>query len=136
MFRPTVSRSAGDPEQVSAGAGVGYFHLVWNKGEGLSRNVIGGPSTFTNAIASAFHDRLQLQAAVTEVVRRKQSVVVRYTQNGTPHELEARHAVLATPAPITRQIAVDIDEGVGAALDRIVYGPYVSAAMLTNETGR
>jgi oxygen-dependent protoporphyrinogen oxidase len=31
---------------------------------------------------------------------------------------------------------VDIDDDVGAALDRIVYGPYVSAAVLTNETGR
>src|SRR4051794_31506694 len=39
LFRPTISRSAGDPEQVSAGAGIGYFHLVWNKTGGLSRNI-------------------------------------------------------------------------------------------------
>ncbi|HZC28149.1 MAG TPA: FAD-dependent oxidoreductase, partial [Gaiellaceae bacterium] len=32
LFRPTVSRSAADPEELSAGAGVGYFHLVWDRG--------------------------------------------------------------------------------------------------------
>lgn len=136
MFRPTVSRSAGDPEQISAGAGIGYFHLVWNKGEGLSRNIIGGPSTFTSAIASILGDALQLRSSVSEVVRRRRSVVVRYTQDGADHELEARYTVLATPAPITLRIAVDIDDEVGAALGRIVYGPMVSAAILTNETGR
>jgi oxygen-dependent protoporphyrinogen oxidase len=136
MFRPTVSRSAGDPEQISAGAGIAYFHLVWNKGEGLSRNVIGGSSTFTDAIAATLGHALHLRAAAAEVVRGRRSVVVRYTQDGKAHELEARHAILATPAPVTRQIAVDIDDEVGAALDRIVYGPYVSAAILTNESAR
>jgi oxygen-dependent protoporphyrinogen oxidase len=134
MFRPTVSRSAGDPEQISAGAGVGYFLLAWNKGEGLSRNILGGSSTITNAIASRLGDVIQMRASADEVVRRKDSVVVRYTQDGAAHELEARCAVLATPAPITRRIAVDIDDEVGSALDHIVYGPYVSAAFLTNET--
>src|SRR5581483_12122417 len=42
MFRPTVTRSAGSPEQVSAGAGVGYFRLVWDRKSGLSRNILGG----------------------------------------------------------------------------------------------
>ena len=39
FFKPTVSRSSGDPEQIAAGAGVGYFNLVWSKGdgEGLTR---------------------------------------------------------------------------------------------------
>src|SRR5699024_6801763 len=39
IFRPTVSRSSGEPEDISAGAGIGYFHLVWDKSTGLSRNV-------------------------------------------------------------------------------------------------
>ncbi len=51
LFRPTVSRSAGDPEQVSAGAGFGYFHLVWDRSGGLSRNIVGGPSTLTETLA-------------------------------------------------------------------------------------
>lgn len=34
IFRPTVSRSTGEPEQISAGAGIGYFHMIWNKKAG------------------------------------------------------------------------------------------------------
>ena len=41
FFRPTVSRSSGDPEEISAGAGVGYFLLVWDKSSGLARNIVG-----------------------------------------------------------------------------------------------
>lgn len=41
---------------------------------------------------------------------------------------------MATPAPITRKIAVNIDKDVSNALKQIVYGPHVSAAFLTNET--
>lgn len=45
FFRPTVSRSSGDPEEISAGAGVGYFLLVWDKSSGLARNIVGGAAT-------------------------------------------------------------------------------------------
>ena len=138
LFRPTVSRSAGDPEQVAAGAGVGYFNLVWSKndgGEGLTRNILGGPSTLTETIAAILGERVQRGAEVQEVVQtNRNSVIVRYVQNGEFREEEARYAILATPAPITRKIAVDLDPEVGEALDKIVYGPYVSAAFLTNET--
>lgn len=137
LFRPTVSRSAGEPEQVSAGAGVGYFNLVWTKGDGagLTRNIVGGPSTLTETIAASLGERVQLGAEVNEVFHKANSVVVRYTQNGVAREEEARYAILATPAPITRKIAVDIDPKMREALEKIVYGPYVSAAFLTNETG-
>ena len=53
MFRPTVTRSAGDPHEISAGAGIGYFSLVWNIGQGLNRNIVGGPSTLTESLAVA-----------------------------------------------------------------------------------
>ncbi|TYS24247.1 FAD-dependent oxidoreductase [Bacillus subtilis] len=134
IFRPTVSRSTGDPEQISAGSGVGYFHMIWNKSEGLSRNIIGGPSTLTSTIAAHLGERVLLSAKVKEVFHKEESIIVRYIQNGVMHEEEARYAILATPAPITRKIAVDIDPQIGEALDQIVYGPHVSAAFLTNET--
>jgi oxygen-dependent protoporphyrinogen oxidase len=76
-----------------------------------------------------------LGATVQEVVQKSDSVVVRYTQDGVEHEVTARYAVLATPAPITRRIAVNLPAHTAEALDQIVYGPYVSAAFLTDETG-
>jgi oxygen-dependent protoporphyrinogen oxidase len=43
LFRPTVTRSAADPHEISAGAGIGYFSLVWNIGQGLNRGHRGRP---------------------------------------------------------------------------------------------
>jgi protoporphyrinogen/coproporphyrinogen III oxidase len=135
IFRPTVSRSTGSPETMTAGAGVGYFHTVWNKDDGLGRNIVGGPSTLTDTIATTLGERVQLNAIVSEVIQKEDSVVVRYTQKGVFHEEEARYAVLATPPQITRKIAKNLDPEIANAIDQVKFGPHVSAAFLTNETG-
>ncbi|MGW2328342.1 protoporphyrinogen/coproporphyrinogen oxidase [Streptomyces sp. NPDC001700] len=136
LFKPTVTRSSADIDQLSAGAGVGYFSLVWNIGAGLSQSILGGPSTLTEGIAAALSDRVRRNAAVDEIVQKKGSVVVRYRQDGAAQEVEARCVVLATPATVSHRIAVDLDRDVREALSKIVYGPYVSAAFLTDETER
>jgi len=136
LFKPTVSRSAADLDEIAAGAGVGYFSLVWNIGAGLGRNIAGGPATITETIAAALGDKVQLGASVVEVVNRDSSVVVRYTQDGEDREVEARSVVLATPATVSHRVAVDLPAQTRDALSKVVYGPYVSAAFLTNETTR
>lgn len=136
LFKPTVTRSAADIDQLSAGAGVGYFSLVWNIGAGLSESIVGGPSTLTESIAAALSDRVRLNATVDEIVQKTDSAVVRYRENGVEKEVEARCVVLATPATVSHRIAVDLDREVREALSKIVYGPYVSAAFLTDETER
>lgn len=136
LFEPTVTRSSGDIDQLSAGAGVGYFSLVWNIGGGLSRSIVGGPATLTESVAAALGERVQRDSPVDEVVHKKDSVVVRYREQGEPREVEARCVVLATPATVAHRVAVDLEPEVRAALAQIVYGPYVSAAFLTNETNR
>ena len=135
LFRPTVTRSAADPDELAAGAGIGYFSLVWNIGQGLNRGIVGGPSTLTQGIAAALGDRIRLDSPVQEIVHRRNSVVVRYHENGVDQEVEARYVVLATPATVAHQVAVDLPEDVRGALGKIVYGPYVAAAFLTDETG-
>ena len=134
LFKPTVTRSAADIDQISAGAGVGYFSLVWNNGGGLSQSILGGPSTLTEGIAAALSDRVRLNATVDEIVQKNGSVVVRYRQDEVEKEIEARCVVLATPATVSHRVAVDLDSDVREALSKIVYGPYVSAAFLTDET--
>lgn len=135
LFRPTITRSTGDLHEISAGAGIGYFHLVWSKEEGLSRNILGGPSTLTNTIAESLAERAQINAVVKEVYQKVDSVIVRYTKDGQDHEVAAKHVVLATPAPVTKKIAMNLDNDLKDALGKIIYGPYVSAAFLTDETG-
>ena len=52
MFRCTLTRSSGDPEELAAGYGIGYFNLVWDRSSGLSRGIVGGPSTITERLAA------------------------------------------------------------------------------------
>lgn len=134
LFRPTVTRSAGDPEEISAGAGIGYFSLVWNIGQGLSRSIAGGPSTLTESIAASQRDRIELGAQVQELTQHRDHVVVRYTQDGVDREVKARTAVMATPAVTSHKIGVDLRPDLREALGKVKYGSYVAAAFLTNET--
>lgn len=134
LFRPTVTRSAGDPEELSAGAGIGYFSLVWNIGQGLSRSILGGPSTLTETIASSLNGRVRSDVEVHEVVHHPDHVVIRCTDEGRETEIRARAVVLATPADVAHRIGVDLPQETREALQQVRYGPYVSAAFLTGET--
>lgn len=136
LFKPTVTRSSAEMHEIAAGAGVGYFNLVWNIGAGLSHSIVGGPSTLTEGIAAALGPRVELGARVVEVVNKRDSVLVRYHQNGVDREIEARSVVLATTASVSRRVGVDLDQEVREALSQIRFGPFVSAAFLTDETER
>lgn len=134
LFKPTVTRSAADLDEIAAGAGVGYFSLVWGIGGGLTNAIVGGSSTLTETVAAGLGDSLQLGATVHEVVHNDDSVTVRWSQDGQDHEVEARYVVMAAPATVAHRITKNLDRDVHDALGRIVYGPYVSAAFLTDET--
>src|SRR5262249_22177620 len=71
---------------------------------------------------------------VLEVVQNEDGVSVRYRRGNTDEEVLASHCVLATPAPIARRLAIGLAPETAEALGKVVYGPYVSAAVLTNET--
>ena len=135
LFRATTTRSSGEPEEMAAGYGIGYFHQVWNRAEGLSRNILGGSSTFTNNLAAGLGDRVRLHAAATSVVQDKEGVTVRWTEHGEEHEVRARHAIVATQAHVTKRIVAGLPDDMVAAMDFIKYGPYVVGAFETNETG-
>lgn len=134
LFKTTVTRSAGDMDEISAGAGIGYFSLVLGFGQGLSQGIVGGPSTLTESIAASLGGRVELGAAVHEVVHKKDSVVIRYRQDGADREVEARTVVLASTADVSHKVGVDLPEELRGALAQIKYGPHVSTAFLTNET--
>lgn len=135
LFRPTIQRSSGEPEDVAEGYGIGYFHLVWSRDEGLSRNIAGGPGTLTETIGERLGTRIATAASAEEVTQDAAGVRVRYTHEGRAKELRARFAILATPAYVTRAIVRDLPDETERALGEIVYGPYVVAGILTGETG-
>jgi len=132
LFRSTLTRSSGEPEELAAGYGVGYFHLVWDRKGGLSRNILGGSGVVIDSLATALGDRVRLGTRVASVER---------TADGVRVEIEggevivARTAIVATPAYATREIVADLPADTAAALAAIPYGPYVVGAVLTKETG-
>jgi oxygen-dependent protoporphyrinogen oxidase len=134
ILRATLNRSSGEPEELAAGYGVGYFHLVWNRRAGLSRNILGGPSLLIDALAAGIEGRILTGAEATEVVAADGGVTVRYRQEGAEHEVRARTAVVATPAFVTREIVPRLPADTGEALAAMRYGPYVVGAFLTGET--
>jgi len=136
LFKPTVTRSTGEMHEISAGSGIGYFNLIWNLGAGLSHSILGGPSTLTEALASGLGERVQTRARVLEVVQGKDSVSVRFAQDGLEHEVQGRAVIMATTADVTHQVAVNLDADMREALAHIKYGTHVAGAFLTNETER
>jgi protoporphyrinogen/coproporphyrinogen III oxidase len=135
LFRATTTRSSGEPEDMAAGYGIGYFHQVWNRSEGLSRNIMGGSYRFAANLAAGLGDRVHLGAAATAVEQDKDGVIVRWTENGTEREVRARHAIVATQAHVTRNIVRGLPEETTGALDFVHYGPYIVGAFETTETG-
>ena len=69
MFRATVTRSTAEPEEITAGAGTGYFALVWSAGSGLSRNIVGGAQTLIDGIAAELPGRIVTDADVQEIAQ-------------------------------------------------------------------
>jgi oxygen-dependent protoporphyrinogen oxidase len=135
LFRTTVTRSAGNMDQISAGAGIGYFSLVLGMGQGLNRGIVGGPSTLTESVSVALGDKVRLGAVVDEVVEHSDHVTVRWTESGVAREEDARTVVLATTADVSHRVGVNLPAELREALGLVKYGPHVSSAFLTNETG-
>jgi len=130
ILRATLRRSSAEPEQLAAGYGIGYFHLVWDRSGGLARNILGGPAMLTEAIATALGARVRTATPVEAVI--EEPGAVRVICAG--EELRARYAVLATPAHVSRAIAT-LPAELDGALAQIAYGRYVLAAFLVEEQG-
>jgi oxygen-dependent protoporphyrinogen oxidase len=135
IFRPTIQRSSGEPEQVSAGYGIGYFHLVWDREGGLTQNVLGGSARLPQAIAAALGPRVRTGSAVVRIVPGGDGVTVHHACGGVARTLVARHVVVAVPAYAARSIVEGLPAETADALGKVAYGPYVVGAFLTRETG-
>ncbi len=135
MLRATVARSTAEPEEISAGQGIGYFALVWSAGGGLSRNIVGGAGRLVEGIAAELGDRVVTGARVEAVVPDEDGVTVHYRRGGDPFELRAAHAVVATKAFEAAEVIADLPADTASALRALPYGPTVVMAILTGERG-
>jgi len=129
MFRCTLTRSSGEPEELAAGYGVGYFHLVWDRSTGLSRGIIGGPSTIIERLADMVPE-VRTGARVKLVEQSGDGVRVVVEDAGETREISAAAAVLAVPAPVAAALAPGLPGETAAALREVRYGPYAVGAFL------
>ena len=134
VLRATIRRSSGEPEEVSAGYGIGYFQLVWDRSRGLTRTMLGGSSRLPEAITAALGERVHTGVPVTAVEPTADGVVISHGSGSAESQVHARAAVVATPAPIARRIVAGLPAEVARALAGVTYGPYVVGAFLTGES--
>jgi oxygen-dependent protoporphyrinogen oxidase len=114
FFRCTLTRGTGEPEQIAAGYGVGYFHLAWNQEDGLGRNIVGGPQTLIDGLAAPHGDRIRFGVNVTRVAQDADGVAVECDDNGRRRTLRAKAAIITTPSHVTAEIVV---LGIGGATE-------------------
>ena len=138
LFRTTAHRMTAEPEEVAAGCMAALFAHVWSSGDAvLGRNMRGGSAELPLALARELGNRVRTSTAVTSVtVESNRTVSVEYDQNGERGTIRARRAIIATPAYVTKEILAGQPADLAAALESIDYGPFVVAAILTNETER
>ncbi len=134
MLRTITERTAADPAEMAAGYGLTSFGQVWSK-HSFGRNLLGGSAQLPQAIASVLGDRLQLGAVVTCAAQATDHVAIDYRQDGEDRRVLARYAIVATQANAARKIIAGLPADTAEALGAIRYGAFLSAAVLTGETG-
>jgi protoporphyrinogen/coproporphyrinogen III oxidase len=132
IFHATANRSTAEPDQIAAGAMVALFAHVWTSGGVvLGYNLRSGPSSLPEELARRLGERVRTKAPVRRITRGPDGVRVGF---GRGEEVDARAVIVAAPAPVAREIVADLPAETAAALEAIVYGPFVVGGILTGET--
>ena len=135
LLRAFTERNGADPDEMSAGHGLRSFNNVWSR-HAPGRNIVGGSSLLPEALARKLADRIRFGREVIEVRQGRDRVIVRYKAKGSVSTISAKAAVVAVPAFVARRIIAELPERTAAALDRIRYGAFLTAGVLTREVGR
>jgi oxygen-dependent protoporphyrinogen oxidase len=136
LFRCTVTRGSGDLDEQAAGYSIGIFRHVWDRSQGQTRHVLGGSGAVIERLRGELGSKIATGTCVTEVDQAPAGVriVCRHADAGS-QVIQARYCIVATPAPITRQVITGLPSPVARALERIRYGKTVVVSFLTNEPG-
>ena len=96
---------------------------------------VGGNQSFTDALAQDLGERLRLNAEVTQIRWSDDGVSVEYADADGPAVVNAKRAIVATPADCALKVMPDLPADYRTALGDIQYGRYVVAGVFTDETG-
>jgi protoporphyrinogen/coproporphyrinogen III oxidase len=136
IFACAAHRATAEPGELTAGSGVGLFALVWGGKDSLiARNLVGGPAVLPETLGRALGDVVRTNATVTDLRPVGTDChEVTYTEGGRSVSVTARHVVLALPAPAAAPLVAEIAPATSKALAGLTYGPFLSVAVLTDET--
>src|SRR5699024_10887383 len=87
-----IIKSTSIPDEVSYGARIGYFYMIWNKKGTISQNIMSKLSTLTNTITNHLKNKVEINAHVQEIIHNQDFVTVKYQQNGTEFVETAKYA--------------------------------------------
>ena len=134
ILETITERTSASPEKMAAGYGLASFGQVWSR-HSFGRNLYGGSARLPNAMLAELGDRVQLRCQVSAVTAKPLEVEVDYARDGEHHRVVAKYVIVATQADVAKNIIKDLPSDTAAALGRIRYGPFLSAAVLTRESG-
>ena len=94
----------------------------------------GGLEELARALGARLDNRVVTNTRTVSVSQSNERVLVRTIQGGKEETVRAKYAIVATPAPIVRQIVDDLPADKAQALDALRYGSLVVMAVRTGET--
>jgi oxygen-dependent protoporphyrinogen oxidase len=132
IFSCAAHRATAELDQLSARCGIGLFGLVWGgKRSLIARNLLGGSGRLPAALGRELGDRARTGCRVHAVRPDGDGLVVHHAGG----EVSARQVIVAAQAPHAAPLVAPVAEQAAAALTRLTYGPFLSVAVETRETG-
>ena len=131
IFACAARRATGELDELSAGAGIGLFALVWaGKGSLIARNLRGGTGQLPAALGRELGARACTHSRVDALRADDDALVV----SCAGEEVRARHVIMAAQAPYAAPLVAPIAARAATALAKLTYGAFLSVAVETNET--
>ena len=131
IFACAAHRATAELDELSAGCGIGLFALVWGgKGSLIARNLLGGTGRLPAAMGRELGDRARTGCRVHAIRADGADLVV----DTADEAIQARHVIVAAPAPHAAPLVAPIADPAAGALGRLSYGAFVSVAVETSET--
>jgi len=131
LVRVTANRTGGELHELSAYAGVTGFRDIWG---GKRANIVDGSEQLPRALQAALGARVQTGARVTRIEQTMDRVEVEYVMAGERRRLSTDACIVATQAPVARELIQGLPSDRAEALGQVRYTPFVVAGIFTAET--
>ena len=132
IFACAAHRATAEPDELSAGCGIGLFALVWSgTGSLIARNLPGGSGALPVALGWQLGERIRTGCRVAGVRADGAELIVEHPGG----RVRARHVIMAAQAPHAAPLVAGVAPAASAALAQIAYGAFLCVAVETRERG-